>query len=88
MSIIDHLTCGLALIIIYKYLTTSHTMTKNSVCKKNVKGKILLEKHDKKTIFGAYYFNKSYTTFLSKYPLITQIYGIEKQKKFSKSMTY
>ena len=41
MSIIDPLTCRLALLISYKYLTANHTKTKNPAHKKNVKGKIL-----------------------------------------------
>ena len=80
MPVIDPLTCGLASFITYKYLTTNHTKTKNLACKKNVKGKILPEKYKKK-VFGAYYFNISYTTFRNKYSTIIQIYGIEKQKQ-------
>ena len=74
MSIGDSLTCGLASVVTYKYLTANHTKTKNPVCKKNAKGKILQEKFEN-------CFNISYTTLRNRYPTIIQMYGIEKQKK-------
>ena len=80
-STIDPLACGLVSVFTYKYLIANHTKTKNQVRKKNFKGKFS-NRNSKKTVFDAYCFNISYTTFQNKYFTIIQIYGIEKQKKF------
>ena len=80
MSAVDPLACDLASVFNYKYLIANHTKTKNQVCKKNFKGK-LWKRNSEKTVFDAYCFNISFTTFRKKCPTIIQIYGIEKQKK-------
>ena len=85
MSLIDPLTCELASVFTYTYVTANHTKTKNQVYKKNVNGEFS-KRNSEKTVFDAYCFNKSYTTFRNKYPTIIHIYGIKKQKKFQKKV--
>ena len=79
-STIDPLACELVSVFTYKYLIANHKKTKNQERKKNFKGKFS-KRNSKKTVFDAYCFNISHTTFRKKYFTIIQIYGIEKQKK-------
>ena len=81
MSMIDLLTCGLAKVITYTYLTTNHTKNINPVREKNVKGKTIQKEYESlQRVFGTHYFNINYTTFRNKYPkIINHIHEIGKK---------
>ena len=81
MSTIDLLTCGLAKVITYTYLTTNHTKNINPVREKNVKGRIIQKRYESlQRVFGTHYFHINYTTFRNKYSkIINHIHEIGKK---------
>ena len=86
MSTIDLLTCGLAKVITYTYLTTNHTKNINPVREKNAKGRIIQKRFESlQRVFGTHYFHINYTTFRNKYSkIINHIHEIGKKNPENK----